>query len=92
MVIVFKHNVNNKAQYIYNNIISSIENVINYYAVSHAIFSSPQVAAVGLREQDLKNMSINYYKSGGTIDSISGTIHIHIHPALSEVVARAAGV
>jgi len=25
----------------------------------------------------------------GTIDSISGTIHIH--PALSEVVARAAG-
>jgi pyruvate/2-oxoglutarate dehydrogenase complex dihydrolipoamide dehydrogenase (E3) component len=35
-------------------------------------------------------MSINYYKSGGTIDSISGTIHIH--PALSEVVARAAGV
>ena len=57
--------------------------------MSHAIFSSPQVAAVGLREQDLKNMSINYYKSGGTIDSISGTIHIH--PALSEVVARAAG-
>jgi hypothetical protein len=35
-------------------------------------------------------MSINYYKPGGTIDSISGTIHIH--SALSEVVARAARV
>jgi pyruvate/2-oxoglutarate dehydrogenase complex dihydrolipoamide dehydrogenase (E3) component len=54
--------------------------------VSHAIFSSLQVAGVGLREQDLKNMRINYYKSCGTIDSISGTIHIH--PALSEVVFK----
>jgi hypothetical protein len=35
-------------------------------------------------------MSINYYKSGGTTDSTSGTIYIH--PALSEVVARAVGV
>ena len=142
---LFKHNANNEAQYAYNNIISSTEKIpVNYYAMPHAIFSSPQVAGVGLREQDLKNMSINYYKSvypyiktamgeaiedkegfvkflvnktdkkilgchiigsdastlihevlvamrygDGTIDSISGTIHIH--PALSEVVARAAG-
>jgi mycothione reductase len=108
-----------------------------------AIFSSPQVAAVGLREQDLRNMKIDYAKSfypyiktgmgqaiedkdgfvkllvnkadrkilgchimgsdastlihevliamrygGGTTASISGTIHIH--PALSEVIAKAA--
>src|ERR671910_1097135 len=143
---LFKHNANNEAQYAYYNIIaSSTEKIpVNYYAMPHAIFSSPQVAGVGLREQDLKNMSINYYKSvypyiktamgeaiedregfvkflvnkadkkilgchiigtdastlihevlvamrygHGRIDSISGTIHIH--PALSEVVARAAG-
>ena len=142
---LFKHNANNEAQYAYHNIIaSSTEKIpVNYYAMPHAIFSSPQVAGVGLREQDLKNMSINYYKSvypyiktamgeaiedrdgfvkflvdkadkkilgchiigteastlihevlvamrygHGRIDSISGTIHIH--PALSEVVARAA--
>ncbi|HEY3526997.1 MAG TPA: FAD-dependent oxidoreductase, partial [Nitrososphaeraceae archaeon] len=142
---LFKHNANNEAQYVYHNIIaSSTEKIpVNYYAMPHAIFSSPQVAGVGLREQDLKNMSINYYKSvypyiktamgeaiedregfvkflidkadkkilgchiigteastlihevlvamrygHGRIDSISGTIHIH--PALSEVVARAA--
>jgi mycothione reductase len=29
----------------------------------HAIFSSPQIAGVGLREQGLKNMGINYHKS-----------------------------
>jgi dihydrolipoamide dehydrogenase len=142
---LFKHNANNEAQYAYHNIIASTEKVpVNYYAMPHAIFSSPQVAGVGLREQDLRNMSINYYKSvypyiktamgeaiedrdgfvkflvnkadkkilgchimgteastlihevlvamrygHGRIDSISGTIHIH--PALSEVVARAAG-
>jgi mycothione reductase len=143
---LFKHNANNEAQYAYYNIIaSSTEKIpVNYYAMPHAIFSSPQVAGVGLREQDLKNMSIDYYKSvypyiktamgeaiedrdgfvkflvnkadkkilgchiigteastlihevlvamrygHGRIESISGTIHIH--PALSEVVARAAG-
>jgi mycothione reductase len=29
----------------------------------HAIFSSPQIVGVGLREQDLKNMGINCHKS-----------------------------
>jgi mycothione reductase len=142
---LFKHSANNEAQYAYYNIIASSTDKIpvNYYAMPHAIFSSPQVAGVGLREQDLKNMGINYYRSvypyietamgqaiedregfvkflvnkadkkilgchiigtdastlihevlvalrygNGRIDSISGTIHIH--PALSEVVAKAA--
>lgn len=141
---LFKHSASNEAQHAYNNIISEHKIPVNYYAMPHAIFSSPQIAGVGLREQDLKNMSINYHKSiypyiktamgeaiedrdgfvkflvnksdkkilgchiigsdastlihevlvamkhgDSTIDSISGTVHIH--PALSEVVARAAG-
>jgi mycothione reductase len=141
---LFKHNANNEAQYAYNNIMSQNEKIpVNYYAMPHAIFSSPQIASVGFREQDLKSMSIDYYKSvypyiktamgeaiedregfvkflvnkadrkilgchimgsdastlihevlvamragDGTIKSISRTIHIH--PALSEVIARAA--
>jgi len=141
---LFKHNANNEAQYAYNNIISTHQKIpVNYYAMPHAIFSSPQIASVGLREQDLKRMSIHYYKSvypyiktamgealedredfvkflvnkadrkilgchimgsdastlihevlvamrhgDGTTKSISGTIHIH--SALSEVVAKAA--
>ena len=48
---LFKHNANNEAQYAYNNIISSTKKIpVNYYAMPHAIFSSPQVAGVGLRE------------------------------------------
>jgi len=118
----------------------------------HAIFSSPQVAGVGFKEQELRREGIEYEKSvypymntargqaledkagfvkflvdkktrkilgchivgsqasipihevlvamnangnrhgsdGGTIDNITKTVHIH--PALSEVVARAANV
>jgi dihydrolipoamide dehydrogenase len=141
---LFKHSANNEAQYAYNNIMSQNEKIpVNYHAMPHAIFSSPQIASVGFREQDLKSMSIDYYKStypyiktamgeaiedregfvkflvnkadrkilgchimgsdastlihevlvamragDGTIKSISRTIHIH--PALSEVIARAA--
>jgi dihydrolipoamide dehydrogenase len=112
---------------------------VNYAAMPHAVFSSPQVAGVGLTEQELKKEGIEYQKSlypyintgmglvledrdgfvkflvdtmegrilgchimgseasflvamkadnGGTIDNIRKTVHIH--PALSEVVSRAA--
>ena len=143
---LFKHNANNEAQYAYNNIVYSSEKLpVNYHAMPHAIFSSPQVAGVGFREQELKNKKegLDYYKlvypyiktamgkaiedregfvkflinkadgkilgchimgsdasilihevlvdmraGQGRINSISKTIHIH--PALSEVVAKAA--
>jgi dihydrolipoamide dehydrogenase len=157
---LFKHNANNEAQYAYYNLLHPDSMVpINYFAMPHAIFSSPQVAGVGFTEQELikeqeKNKTnnnsesiIKYQKSvypyidtamgqvledrdgfvkflvdkknkkilgchiigsqasilihevlvamkadannnGGTIDNITKTIHIH--PALSEVVAKAA--
>jgi mycothione reductase len=155
---LFKHNANHEAQYAYYNLLHPNSMIpVNYYAMPHAIFSSPQVAGVGFTEQELvkeqqknnnrKNI-IEYQKSvypyistgmgqaiedrdgfvkflvgkrdkkilgchiigsqastlihevlvamkanakngdGGTIDNITKTIHIH--PALSEVVARAA--
>ena len=151
---LFKHNANHEAQYAYNNIMHPDRKIpVNYAAMPHAIFSSPQVAGVGFTEQELKeqeekhdnNNSINYVKSVypfintamgraledkdgfvkflvrkrdrkilgchiigsqapilihevlvamksneglDTIDSI--TRAVHIHPALSEVVVRAA--
>jgi mycothione reductase len=143
----FKHSATLEAQYAYHNIFaekSQEKNPVDYTAMPHAIFSSPQVAGVGYTEQQLKEQkntkylkSIYHYidtgmglaiddkegfvkflidkenrkilgchilgtnasilihevlvsmRSGdGTIDSISNTIHIH--PALSEVIARAA--
>jgi mycothione reductase len=162
---LFKHSANYEAQYAFYNILHPDRMVpISYYAMPHAIFSSPQVAGVGFTEQELvkkqqennkqndnknntKNI-IDYRKSvyhyidtamglvikdhdgfvkfligrkdgkilgchiigsqasilihevlaamrGYTDDNGDGTIEnitktIHIHPALSEVVARAA--
>jgi mycothione reductase len=159
---LFKHSANYEAQYAYFNILRPDGMIpISYYAMPHAIFSSPQVAGVGFTEQELvkkrqennnsknnaKNIieyqkSIYYYINtamglaiedqdgfvkfligkkdrkilgchiigsqasilihevlaamrGYTDDNGDGTIEnitksIHIHPALSEVVARAA--
>ncbi|MDQ3083775.1 MAG: hypothetical protein M3Q77_03055 [Thermoproteota archaeon] len=116
---------------------------VDYIAMPHAIFSSPQVAGVGFTEQELRKKGTEHLKStypyiqtgmgeaiedrdgfvkflvdkndrkilgchimgtdastlihevlvamrtgNGKIDSITNTIHIH--PALSEVIARAA--
>ena len=143
---LFKHNANHEAQYAFNNILHPDKKIpVNYAAMPHAIFSSPQVAGVGFTEQELKKEGTEYQKSvysyintgmglaledrdgfvkflagkmngkilgchiigseasilihevlvamraddnGGTIDHIRKTVHIH--PALSEVVSRAA--
>lgn len=149
----FKHSANLEARYAYHNIVQEDEKVpIDYTAMPHAIFTSPQIAGVGATEQSLKAQGkiedIDYVKSiypfintgmglaiednegfvkflvdkesrkilgchiigtdasvlihevliamktfdamgkMGTIDSVGRTVHIH--PALSEVVARAA--
>jgi mycothione reductase len=141
----FRHSANLEAQYAYYNILNYKKKIpVDYSAMPHAIFSSPQVAGVGYTEQELKQKSNKEYvksiyryidtamgraleeregfvkflvskatrkilgchiigtqasvlihevlvamKSGdGTIDNISKTVHVH--PALSEVVARAA--
>ena len=139
---MFKHTANHEAQYAYNNIMHPDRKVaVDYTAMPHAIFSSPQMASVGYTEQQLKKEKIEYLKSvyqylntamgqaiedrdgfvkflvdkherilgchiigsyasilihevlvamrlGAGIDSIARTVHIH--PALSEVVVRAA--
>ena len=143
---LFKHTANHEAQYAYHNILNPDKKIpVNYAAMPHAIFSSPQVASVGFTEQELKKARIKYQKSvypymntamglaledrdgfvkfltdktsgkilgchiigseasilihevlvamrvddnDGTLDYILKTVHIH--PALSEVVFRAA--
>jgi dihydrolipoamide dehydrogenase len=134
-----------EAQYAFYNILNNKKKIqVDYNAMPHAIFSSPQVAGVGYTEQELKsNGKMDYDKStyryidtamgkaledtegfvkflvskkdrkilgchivgsqasilihevlvamksgDGTIDNISKTVHVH--PALSEVVSRAA--
>jgi dihydrolipoamide dehydrogenase len=140
----FKHSANLEANYAYHNIMNPDQMVpVDYEAMPHAIFSSPQVAGVGYTEQQLKLRNIEYIKSthkyintamGKAIEDEDGfvkflvdkkdktilgchilgtdasvlihevipvmktespTIHpivraVHVHPALSEVIARSA--
>lgn len=138
---LFKHAANHEAQYAYHNLTHDKKIPVDYTAMPHAIFSSPQVAGAGYTEQELKKSDIAYTKAvypyiktamgeaiedrdgfvkllaskegkilgchiigshasilihevlvamklGGSIQSIVRTVHIH--PALSEVVSRAA--
>jgi mycothione reductase len=60
----FKHNANHESQYAFNNILHPNRKVaVDYTAMPHAIFSSPQVAGVGFTEQELKKKSIDYQRS-----------------------------
>jgi mycothione reductase len=57
---LFKHNANHEAQYAFNNILHPDKKIpVNYAAMPHAVFSSPQVAGVGLTEQELKKEGIS---------------------------------
>ncbi|HEU4605934.1 MAG TPA: dihydrolipoyl dehydrogenase [Nitrososphaera sp.] len=137
----FKHSANHEAQYAFYNITGHRKAPVDYTAMPHAIFSSPQIAGAGYTEQELKKSKTAYsravypyirtamgeaiedrdgfakflvskegrilgchimgshasvlihevlvaMKVGAGIESIATTVHIH--PALSEVVSRAA--
>jgi len=138
---LFKHAANHEAQYAYHNLTHDKKITVDYTAMPHAIFSSPQIAGAGYTEQELKEKYIPHTKGvypyirtamgeaiedrdgfvkllaskegkilgchiigshasilihevlvamklGAGIDGIVRTVHIH--PALSEVVSRAA--
>jgi dihydrolipoamide dehydrogenase len=138
---LFKHAANHEAQYAYYNLTHDKKIPVDYTAMPHAVFSSPQVAGAGYTEQELKKNDIQYTKAvypyirtamgeaiedrdgfvkllaskegkilgchiigshasilihevlvamklGAGVNSIVRTVHIH--PALSEVVSRAA--
>jgi mycothione reductase len=140
---LYKHNANHEAQYVYWNMIVGKRVPIDYTAMPHAVFSYPQVAGVGLTEEECQARGLKYavgicefsttgmglalqeedgfaklivqrsdgkilgghvvgpeastlihevivaMKSGkGTVSNILNAIHVH--PALSEVISRAA--
>jgi len=66
---LFKHSANLEAQHVYYNAILNKKIPVDYSAMPHAIFSSPQIAGVGMREQDLKQKNIDY--AAGRYDYIN---------------------
>jgi len=61
---LLKHSANLEAAYVANNIFNPDNKVaVDYHAMPHAIFASPQVASVGLTEQTAKERGIPYVVS-----------------------------
>ncbi len=140
---LYKHNANQEAQYVYWNMVVGKRVPMDYTVMPHAVFSYPQVAGVGLTEEECQARGLKYavgicefsttgmglalqdedsfaklivqrsdgkilgghvvgpeasilihevivaMKSGkGTISNILNAVHVH--PALSEVISRAA--
>lgn len=139
---MFRHSANLEADYVSNNILRG-KKAVDYFPMPHVVFSNPQIAGVGLTEQEAieqkKNfvIGVEYYKNTGmgealqekdgfvkfivekksrrilgchligphasillhevvvamkskenALDLIRNTVHVH--PALNEVVQRAA--
>src|SRR3989344_3149838 len=57
---LFKHSANAEAKVVVQNAIYGKKVAVNYTAMPHAIFSSPQVAGVGERQQDLDARRADY--------------------------------
>ena len=58
---LLKHSANLEAAYAANNIFNPDHKVaVDYHAMPHAIFASPQVAGVGLTEQEARWMGVDY--------------------------------
>jgi mycothione reductase len=139
---LLKHSSNLEAQYVWQNAFGKEKRKVDYWPMPHAVFSSPQIAAVGYTEEELKKKKAPYavgkyfYSStgmGAALEEKDGfakvladpkthqilgchiigpeaatMIHevivamknnitaedmvrsVHIHPAISEVVQRAA--
>jgi len=58
---LLKHSANLEASYAANNIFNpDSKTPVDYWAMPHAIFASPQVAGVGLTEQEAQRMGVDY--------------------------------
>ncbi len=62
-IYLFKHSANLEANYLASNLLSAEKHPVDYTAMPHAVFSSPQVAGVGFTEEQLKEKKIPYVKA-----------------------------
>ncbi len=87
-VYMFKHSANLEAEYAIQNAFGK-RIPVDYSAMPHAAFSSPQVAAVGMTEDELKQKNIPYLKAtydfkdtgyGKAIEDKDGFVKLLVSP------------
>lgn len=91
----FKHAANFEAQHVFVNMTGRHKHAIDYSVMPHAIFSSPQVAGVGLTEQEAKEKGVEYevrrseYKNTGMGEAIGeedGFVKFLIEPEEEKIL------
>jgi mycothione reductase len=92
---LLKHSANLEAAYATNNIFNPDNLVaVNYHAMPHAVFASPQVASVGLTEQELEGRGFPYVSAtynysdtayGSSIEDNDGFVKVMAEPESGEI-------
>jgi mycothione reductase len=57
---LLKHSANLEAKYVFNNAFGREKKPVDYWPMPHAVFSSPQIAAVGYTEEELNEKGVNF--------------------------------
>ncbi len=93
---LLKHSANLEASYVAQNIFNPSEKEpVDYHAMPHAIFSSPQVAGVGLTEEEAQERQVHYTAAtydyydtayGSSIEDRDGFVKVLAHPHTGEIL------
>jgi dihydrolipoamide dehydrogenase len=87
---LLKHSANLEAAYAANNIFEPDHKVpVDYHAMPHAVFSSPQVAGVGLTEQQAQETGLDYVAAAYPYDQAAYGSSIEDHDGFVKVLADA---
>lgn len=90
----FKHSANLEAVYAVNNAFGK-KKPVDYSSMPHAIFTSPQIAGVGMTEQELREKKQKYlvgkYKyintgMGKAIEDTHGFVKVLAHPTTKKIL------
>ena len=93
-IYMFKHSANLEAEYAISNAFGK-KTPVDYNAMPHAAFSSPQVAGVGKTEDELRQEKTPYIKAtydykhtgyGRAIEDNDGFVKALVHPKTTEIL------
>ena len=93
-VYLFKHSANLEAQYVLHNILGT-KRAVPYYPMPHAIFTSPQIAGVGMTEQEAQEQNKEYvmgrydYKDtgmGAALEEKNGFVKLIVERKTKEIL------
>jgi len=93
-VYLFKHSANLEAEYVLHNLLGK-RKAVDYYPMPHAIFTNPQIAGVGMTEQEVKEKNQEYavgkyeYKNtgmGAAIEEKDGLVKFIVDRKSKEIL------